>query len=76
MIVLRDGEIVENRPAAGLNIKQIAGWMMGKSNREAYVDDDKRKIDENDIIFEAQNLYVEMPGEMAVSYTHLTLPTN
>lgn len=64
VIVLRDGEIVENRPAAGLKIKEIAGWMMGKSNREAYKDKDDRNIDENDIIFESQNLYVEMPGEM------------
>lgn len=64
VIVLRDGEIVEDREAKGLKIKQIAGWMMGKSNRQAYVDDDQREIDEDDIIFEAQNLYVEMPGEM------------
>ncbi|WP_311375937.1 sugar ABC transporter ATP-binding protein [Anaerococcus lactolyticus] len=64
VIVLRDGEIVEDREAKGLKIKQIAGWMMGKSNRQAYVDDDQREIYEDDIIFEVQNLYVEMPGEM------------
>ena len=63
VIVLRDGEIVEDREAKGLKIKQIAGWMMGKSNRQAYVDDDQREIYEDDIIFEVQNLYVEMPGE-------------
>lgn len=37
---------------------------MGKSKREAYKDDDKRKIDDEDIIFSVENLYVEMPGEM------------
>lgn len=64
VVVLRDGEIVENRSSEGLTIKQIASWMMGKSKREAYKDDDKRKIDDEDIIFSVENLYVEMPGEM------------
>lgn len=64
VIVLRDGEIVENRPSEGLAIKQIAKWMMGDTPQNAYVDKDERKIDDNDLIFEVNNLYVEMPGEM------------
>ena len=69
VIVLRDGEIVENRESEGLEIAQIAKWMIGDSTNNPYLDNDHRIISDEDIIFDVKNLFVEMPGEMVYDAT-------
>jgi simple sugar transport system ATP-binding protein len=63
IIVLRDGEIVTDTSTKDVSIIQIAEWMVGrgmggeKQHREKSVDND------DDVIMEIQNLWVDMPGE-------------
>lgn len=63
VIVLRDGKIVENKKAKELDINEIASLMVGKMDVEIKALEDKRSIKEDDYILEAQNLWVDMPGE-------------
>lgn len=66
IVVLRDGIIVVEKPTVGINVRQIAEWMVGRN-----VDESKSEhvkvVDVNDnnkdIIFEVNNLWVDMPGE-------------
>jgi simple sugar transport system ATP-binding protein len=65
MVVLRDGHVVVERPLEGVDTRQIAKWMVGrdiesKSEHKSAVS----RIDEKDIILEARNLWVDMPGEV------------
>ena len=62
IIVLRDGEIVKDISSKDVSIIQIAEWMVGrgmgeKQHRVKSADND------DDIIMEIQNLWVDMPGE-------------
>ncbi len=66
LVVLRDGVVVVERPVEGVNVRQIAEWMVGrdvdnkKSEEIKFVD----ATDNNkDIILEVKNLWVDMPGE-------------
>ncbi len=65
IVVLRDGLVIVEQPAKGVEIKQIAEWMVGREVDNA---DQNRKhvgrdFSQNDIIFEAKNMWVDMPGE-------------
>lgn len=65
IVVLRDGVVVVEKPTAGIDVRQIATWMVG---RDVGGEGGKRmnaavEADENDIIFETRNLWVDMPGE-------------
>lgn len=65
IVVLRDGVAVVETPSTGVDVRQIAEWMVG---RDVGGEGGKHmkpavKIDEKDIIFEARNLWVDMPGE-------------
>ena len=65
IVVLRDGVIVVEKPAERVTVRQIAEWMVGRdvdveggmSKKNA------AKVNEEDIIFETKNLWVDMPGE-------------
>lgn len=63
IVVLRDGVVVEERSAQGVEIEQIAKWMVGREVKTEIKSNERSKIDDNDIIFEAKNLWVDMPGE-------------
>ncbi len=65
VIVLRDGVVVQNRPASEVTASQIANWMVGRDGSAAREtgQNDNRKIDDNDIIMSIKNLWVDMPGE-------------
>lgn len=74
LVVLRDGVVVVEKPVEGVNVRQIAEWMVGrdvdnkKSEETKFVD----ATDNNkDIILEVKNLWVDMPGETVknVSFT-------
>ncbi|MTK12772.1 MAG: sugar ABC transporter ATP-binding protein [Clostridiaceae bacterium] len=66
LVVLRDGVVVVEKPVEGVNVRQIAEWMVGrdvdnkKSEETKLVD----ATDNNkDVILEVKNLWVDMPGE-------------
>lgn len=65
MVVLRDGHVVVECPVEGVKIEQIAKWMVGRdiNTQIEHVASSERFHDE-DIIFEAKNLWVDMPGEV------------
>lgn len=65
MVVLRDGNVVVEVPTEGVDIRQIAKWMVGR-DIDTVVKEEKPDMivaDEKDIILEAKNLWVDMPGE-------------
>ncbi len=65
IVVLRDGIVVVEKPVEGVNVRQIAEWMVGRDVGTAGGEHKKetKPVDPNDIIFEAKNLWVDMPGE-------------
>jgi simple sugar transport system ATP-binding protein len=65
IVVLRDGVFVVEKPAAGVKVRQIAEWMVGRDVDIEGEQHRKREIEINqeDIIFETRNLWVDMPGE-------------
>lgn len=65
IVVLRDGVVVVEKPKEGVNVRQIAEWMVGRDVGEGGGEHKKemKPIDPNDIIFEAKHLWVDMPGE-------------
>lgn len=65
IVVLRDGIVVVEKPVEGVNVRQIAEWMVGRDMGAEGGEHKKeiKEIDNNDIIFEAKNLWVDMPGE-------------
>jgi len=65
IVVLRDGLVVVEKPTEGVNVRQIAEWMVGRDvDGEAKHIKPASNIDEKDIIFETRHLWVDMPGEI------------
>ncbi|MFL0267349.1 sugar ABC transporter ATP-binding protein [Candidatus Clostridium radicumherbarum] len=66
IVVLRDGVVVVEKPSIGINVRQIAEWMVGR-NVETRKTETAKSIDltENnkDVILEVNHLWVDMPGE-------------
>jgi simple sugar transport system ATP-binding protein len=61
IVVLRDGRMVKDTPAAGVSVRDLATWMVGRvqtSERPAEAD---RKL--GDEILSIEHLWVDMPGE-------------
>lgn len=66
IVVLRDGIVVVEKPVEGINVRQIAEWMVGRNVGESKSEHVKTvDVSDNnkDIIFEVNNLWVDMPGE-------------
>lgn len=63
IVVLRDGELVDNIKAKDASIKQIAESMVGRKVGGAREKRENVKDNDDDIIMEIQNLWVDMPGE-------------
>jgi simple sugar transport system ATP-binding protein len=62
IVVLRDGFAVKDTPAAGVTVKDIASWMVGRSvSGESAGRDRSRKFGETALTVE--HLWVDMPGE-------------
>lgn len=69
IVVLRDGRVVKDSPAAGTTVRDIAAWMVGRS-----VDTKRPDLLQREFSGEALNverLWVDMPGETVrdVSFT-------
>lgn len=62
IVVLRDGEIVENAVNDNITVTQIANWMVGRK-----VDSEnlpfKTKVISDEVVMKINNLFVDMPGE-------------
>lgn len=64
MVVLRDGLVVVERPTEGVEIRQIAKWMVGRTlDNDSLKTHEITEVDEDDIIFETKDFWVDMPGE-------------
>lgn len=66
IVVLRDGIVVVEKPVEGVNVRQIAEWMVGREVEESKSQNEKViDVSDNnkDIILEVNNLWVDMPGE-------------
>ena len=64
MVVLRDGNVVVEVPTEGVDIRQIANWMVGRDiGNDKIEKHNTSEMDKDDIIFETKNLWVDMPGE-------------
>lgn len=63
VIVLRDGEIVENRENKDLTVDAIAAWMVGRSGGVVAGDQKQNRQLSQDIAMKIRNLAVDMPGE-------------
>jgi len=61
VVVLRDGVIVKDTPVAGVTVRDIASWMVGRQVAADRVGDGPRSFAED--IFEVSRLWVDMPGE-------------
>lgn len=64
VIVLRDGEIIEDRANENLTMEEIAKWMVGRGDESAVEKRVRQKtIDNEDVILKINHLWVDMPGE-------------
>ena len=64
VVVLRDGEIIEDRKNEDLSIEQIAQWMVGRDGEKKLAKEKLEKhLESNDHIMEIEHLWVDMPGE-------------
>ena len=61
VVVMRDGEIVKDVPAAETNVTEITRWMVGRSVNAASID--HRKPPETETVMSIRRLWVDMPGE-------------
>ena len=65
VIVLRDGEIVKNiTKEEGYSVTNLAQWMVGRHVEHKSSVREKVLENENDIVMEIKNLWVNMPGEL------------
>jgi simple sugar transport system ATP-binding protein len=64
IVVLRDGVVVQERETKGVTVRDLAVWMVGRDVERKSTDDTRKKPGDNDeIIMEIKNLWVDMPGE-------------
>jgi simple sugar transport system ATP-binding protein len=61
VVVLRDGIIVKDTPAAGVTVRDIAAWMVGRQMAVDRADEGVRSFREE--ILSVSHLWVDMPGE-------------
>jgi simple sugar transport system ATP-binding protein len=61
VVVLRDGMIVKDTPTAGVTVRDIASWMVGRHVAADRVGEGVRSFQGD--IFQVSHLWVDMPGE-------------
>lgn len=74
LLVLRDGEVVTQSPAKGVEIRQIAEWMVGRDMENPDrkpMESAGGRLGNKNMIFAVKHLWVDMPGETVkdVSFT-------
>ncbi len=63
VVILRDGQLVENQCTENLTKERIAELMVGRPLAEKIIYDSERIINSDDIIMEFKDVSVGMPGE-------------
>ncbi len=65
IVVLRDGEVIQDTDAKTATVRQIASWMVGRTVSEDHHESKPQKphIVYDDIALSVKNLWVDMPGE-------------
>ena len=63
VVVMRDGELVENVRAQDTSVQELTKWMVGR-NISTTVNQDIRANDDAKTIMTIKNLWVDMPGEI------------
>lgn len=65
VVILRDGVVVENKPASEMTAEEIAQKMVGREGGEKKKEtlSERAQISDEDYIMEIEHLWVDMPGE-------------
>ena len=61
VVVLRDGVIVKDTPVAGVSVRDIASWMVGRNMSVERGDGEHRTFGE--MVLQVEHLWVDQPGE-------------
>jgi simple sugar transport system ATP-binding protein len=61
IVVLRDGLSIKDTPAAGVSVRDIASWMVGRAMSSEPAAAERRDFGEE--ILSVEHLWVDMPGE-------------
>jgi simple sugar transport system ATP-binding protein len=61
VLVLRDGLSIKDLPSAGLSVRDIASWMVGRNVSTESIGGEKREF--GDEMLSVERLWVDMPGE-------------
>lgn len=64
IMVMRDGMIIKTVPSEGVVIPDIARWMVGREVSTTAHHKRKAKVDEQEVLLQMKNLWVDMPGEV------------
>ncbi|MDT4760962.1 sugar ABC transporter ATP-binding protein [Sphaerochaeta sp. PS] len=64
IMVMRDGMIIKTVPSEGVAIPDIARWMVGREVSTTAHHKRKAKVDEQEVLLQMKNLWVDMPGEV------------
>ncbi|MBQ9895880.1 MAG: sugar ABC transporter ATP-binding protein [Synergistaceae bacterium] len=65
IVVLRDGEVIQDTDAKTATVRQIASWMVGRTVSEERHESKPQhpRVVYDDIALSVKNLWVDMPGE-------------
>ncbi len=61
IVVLRDGRVVRDTPVAGVSVRDIAAWMVGRSEAARAEEGRQRRLGAD--VLSVERLWVDMPGE-------------
>ncbi|MEA4859827.1 MAG: sugar ABC transporter ATP-binding protein [Sphaerochaeta sp.] len=64
IMVMRDGMIIKTVPSEGVAIPDIARWMVGREVSTTAHHKRKAEVDEQEVLLQMKNLWVDMPGEV------------
>jgi len=70
VLILRDGELVKNiTKEEGYSISEIAKWMVGRDVTHSSGSSKDVTDNDNDVVMDIKNLWVNMPGELVNDVT-------
>ncbi len=63
IMVMRDGRIIKTVPSEGVNVTDIAHWMVGREVNSAKRNTRTFNYKDSKVVLSIRNLWVDMPGE-------------
>ncbi len=63
IMVMRDGRIIKTVPSEGVNVTDIAHWMVGREVNAAKRNTRTFNYEDSKVVLSIRNLWVDMPGE-------------